>query len=466
VKKTFAVNFSRTIASPCRLLLAISVLLVEGQELQAAPERTPRWPEFLALSTKEAAMQPRISSTEQSAITFSAGRAMICLRALALTLLATSWIVFLHPVSSATETIVHSFSDNGDASNPTAGVILGKKGIFYGVTPLGGYFNDGAIYKVAPNGTEEVLYSFMNSDDGYSPNGNLIMDTGGNFYGAASGGANNSGTIFKLSASNDLTVLYTFEGGNDGFGPMGSMIFDKLGNLYGTTFRGGTSDAGTIFKLSPSGTHTVLYSFGGGSDGLYPNGALIFGSKGELFGTTAQGGSFGFGTLFKLSASLVHTVEWDFSGGADGGGPTGGLVLYKGLYFGTTHGGGTGANGIVYGWSPTHPYGLGIYWVFTGGADGGEPGAGVISDKEGNLYGTTGAGGANFEGTVYKLDVSTSPIAETVLHNFGLGPDGQFPLAGVVFDKSGNLYGTTSIGGSDSTCDGGYGCGIVFEVSP
>jgi uncharacterized repeat protein (TIGR03803 family) len=386
---------------------------------------------------------------------------------IALTLIATSWLVTIHPVSSATETILYSFTI-GDPNNPNAGVILGKKNNLFGMTTLGGGFNAGAIYEVRPDGGEAILYSFMDGDDGGDPQGTLVMDKTGHFYGATClNGANSAGTVFKVSTTGDFSVLYAFEGGNDGSCPNGGMVFDKLGNLYGTTFRGGTANAGTIFKLTTSGSHTVLYSFGGGADGIYPNGGLAIDGKGDLFGTTAQGGVDNFGTLFEFSASRVHTVGWNFSNTADGAGPNGGLVLYKGFYYGTTAGGGTGGAGVIYGWAPRRPHSLGIAWAFTGGADGGNPSAGVVSDKKGNLYGTTNAGGANFLGTVYKLQVLKAPITETVLHSFGLDPDGQFPEGGVVLDKSGNLYGTTSIGGDDDpVCGDNYGCGVVFKITP
>jgi uncharacterized repeat protein (TIGR03803 family) len=387
-------------------------------------------------------------------------------RSLVLTLIAMLWLAVVHPVSSATETILHSFF-SGDASNPNAGVVFGKKNNLFGLTPLGGDFNEGAIYEVGPAGNEQVLYSFTDSKDGGDPQGTLAVDTAGNLYGSTClDGAHKAGTVFKLSTSNTFSVVYAFKGGKDGSCPTGGMVFDKLGNLYGTSFSGGASNAGTIFKLTPSGTHTVVYSFKGGADGSEPNGSLAITPTDTLYGTTSSGGSFGFGTLFELSPSNVHTVKWSFSGGTDGSSPNGGLVLYKGVYFGTTIGGGTGGAGIVYGWAPTHPNGLGIYWAFTGGADGGNPDAGVVSDKKGNLYGTTSEGGSSFLGTVFQLQIAVAPITETVLHNFGLDPDGQFPRGGVVLDKSGNLYGTTSVGGSDSTCEDGFGCGVVFKVTP
>jgi uncharacterized repeat protein (TIGR03803 family) len=416
--------------------------------------------QFTGHSTGSAAIAlPGVNST--------VARAKAASRVLALTFVAMLWLAVIHPVSAAaTETILHSFS-LGDAANPSAGVIIGKKSYLYGMTPLGGDFNEGTIYRVGPTGDEEILYSFTDGDDGGDPQGNLVMDTKGNFYGAAClNGASSAGTVFKLSASSIFTVIYTFKGGSDGFCPTGSMVFDKLGNLCGTTYQGGTSNVGTIFKLTPSGTHTVLYSFAGGADGISPNGGLAIDGKGNLYGTTSSGGAYGYGTLFSFSTSKVHTVQWSFFNGADGSSPNGGLVLYKSIYFGTTVGGGTGGAGVLYGWSPTHPHGLGIYWAFTGGADAGNPHAGVVSDKKGNLYGTTSSGGANFLGTVYKVQVAVAPITETILHSFELDPDGQFPRGGVVLDKTGNLYGTTSIGGSDPDCDDDNGCGVVFKVTP
>ena len=189
---------------------------------------------------------------------------------------------------------------------------------------------------------------------------------------------------------------------------MAGLLQDASGNLYGTTFAGGTNGYGTVFKVTPAGVETVLYSFSGGTDGQYPQAGLIQDASGNLYGTTygidLYGGTNSNGTVFKVTPSGVGTVLYSFGTGTDG----------------------------------NYPY------------------AGLIQDASGNLYGTTTGGGANNKGTVFKV---TPAGVETVLHSFGTGTDGRYPYAGLIQDTSGNLYGTTHGGGTNNI-------GTVFKISP
>ena len=175
-------------------------------------------------------------------------------------------------------------------------------GNLYGTTAAGGTSNKGTVFKITPNGPESVLYSFAGVPDGQYPNAGLIMDGSGNLYGTTLvGGANGPGTVFKITPNGTESVLYSFANGSDGQDPYAGLIMDGSGNLYGTTVYGGTSNNGTVFKITPNGTESLLYSFGTGSDGQYPNAGLIMDVSGNLYGTTYNGGTNGVGTVFKIN---------------------------------------------------------------------------------------------------------------------------------------------------------------------
>ena len=264
-------------------------------------------------------------------------------------------------------------------------------------------------------------------------------------------------------------MLYTFKGGSDGSEPYAGLLMDKTGNLYGTTFAGGAHGYGTVFKLAKGGSETILYSFGGGNDGAYPEAGVILDASGNLYGTTADGGSLdgcqgeGCGTIFKVAPDGTESVVHAFAGGKDGSTPTAGLVADRsGNLYGTTYSGGSTANcdyqtgcGTVYKLAPDGTET--VLYAFHGGSDGGNPFAGLIIDAAGNLYGTTQyAGSGNCVsgcGVVFRVAPDGS---ETVLHAFDYS-DGAYPAGGVVMDKAGNLYGTTGWG---------YVVGNVYRLSP
>jgi uncharacterized repeat protein (TIGR03803 family) len=214
--------------------------------------------------------------------------------------------------------------------------------------------------------------------------------------------------------------------------------------------------AGVVYKLDTTGHETVLYTFKGGADGGYPYAGVIRDSAGNLYGTTYGGGTASWGVVYKLDTTGQETVLYSFTGGADGGEPMAGVIgdSAGNLYGTTNYGGGTATAGVVYKLDTTgHETAL---YTFSGGADGGWPWAGVIRDSGGNIYGTTFLGGTANEGVVYKLDITGQ---ETVLHSFTGGADGGSPRAGVIRDPAGNLYGTASNGGKRST-------GVVFKLTP
>jgi uncharacterized repeat protein (TIGR03803 family) len=354
------------------------------------------------------------------------------------------------------------FPTDGDHSY--AGLTRDSEGKLYGTTSKGGASGYGAVFTLAANGTETVMYSFTGGADGSVPMAGLILDPEGNLYGttqnggaSGTGGASGAGVVFELNAMGTETVLYNFTGGADGGNPEAGLLRDREGNLYGTTERGGASSAGIVFKVDATGQQTVLYAFTGGTDGGYPLAGLVGDSEGNLYGTTSGGGA-GAGVVFELDSNGAETVLYRFTGGADGGSPFAGLVRDSaGNLYGTTS---------AYGQSTGFGYGVvfkldtagteTVLHAFTGGDDGALPYAGVIRDSAGNLYGTTYQGGKTNCGVVFKVD---SAGTESVLHMFTGKAGGRNPAAGLLLNSKGDLYGTTVYGG---TADNG----VVFRLTP
>lgn len=265
----------------------------------------------------------------------------------------------------------------------------------------------------------------------------------------------------------EYSVLYTFTGGVDGKYPYARLLRDEAGNLYGTTRNGGSLGFGAAFRLEAgSGQLTVLHSFTG-ADGLEPWGPLIKDEAGNLYGTTLYGGTreggvcrHGCGTVFKLDPSGHFTVLHAFTGGADGSQPSGDLLPdTEGNLYGATHAGGDPSCygcGLVF--KLDQNGNETVVYNFTGAPKGAGPDGHLTRDEAGNFYGTTSGGGTYNHGTVFKLDPAGH---ETTLYSFTGGTDGYQPDGGVVRDASGNLYGVTNYGG-DPLCS----CGVVFKVDP
>jgi len=327
-----------------------------------------------------------------------------------------------------------------------------------------------------------TMYSFTNSNgDGAGPFAGLVRDPSGNLYGTTTKGGTSSncpggcGTVFELVNSygtRSEKVLYSFTGsGGDGGYPDAGLIIDASGNLYGTTSQGGTNDYGTVFQLvysSSTGTYTenVLYSFTqSGGDGAQPLG-LVMDASGNLYGTTTGGGTNDVGTVFELvysSGTYSEKVLHSFTNsGGDGANPAGLVMDASGNLYGTTTFGGTSLYGTVFELvNSSGTYSEKVLYSFTNsGGDGGYPYAGLLRDLVGNLYGTTQIGGTNDAGTVFELVYSSGTYTEKVLYSFtNSGGDGAYPDAGLVRDPSGNLYGTTHGGGA-------YTFGTVFGLTP
>jgi len=383
--------------------------------------------------------------------------------ALTLAVLSGLLLMAAGPAHAQTESVLHSFALNDtDGYYPYAGLAIDTTGNLYGTTYEGGAYNEGTVFKVTPSGTVTALHSFGGADGANPYLSRVVRDKAGNLYGTTTaGGANGFGTVFKLSPTGTETVLHSFAAdGKDGYRPYASLAIDTTGNLYGTTISGGASSYGTVFKVTPSGTETVLYSFKGGTDGCNPyNSGVVLGTKGVLYGATAGCGANAVGTVFKLTRTGIETVLHSFANsGTDGFNPYAGLVLDKttGNFYGTTYYGGTSDAGTVFMVTPTGTETV-VHSFATDGKDGYHPYAGVVLDKTGNLYGTTSAGGVSGLGTAFKITPSGT---ETVLHSFANdGTDGFYPYASLVLGKKGVLYGTTYVGG-------GSGYGTVFKIAP
>ncbi len=392
---------------------------------------------------------------------------------------------------------LHAFHGK-DGAIPAGTLIFDAAGNIYGTTLSGGNQNCsggcGTVYQLTTDAdgtwTHKVLYSFTAHEDAH-PDAGVIFDAAGNLYGMNNLGPD-TGDVYELTLQAgggwSETVLYRMGGDFDG-NPQGGMVFDAAGNLYGTSAWGCNYGDGVscVFEMTPSGstwTFNLLYGFDTGSTGWYPSGTTpIFDGKGNLYATTAFGGNsgcspygngcYGLGVVFELSpnAGGNWTVKdlHKFTGGKDGESPACPLVFdAAGNLYGTTYAGGAYGKGNVFKLTPNADgtWTLHVLHQFTGGKDGSMPLAGVIFDAAGNLYSTTYQGGAYGYGVVFKLTpTATGGWHETVLHAFhdspGAYPGGGPNVAGgtLVFDGSGNLYGTTSGDGSKTF-------GTVFEITP
>ena len=275
--------------------------------------------------------------------------------------------------SEPRETVLHHFHFGTDGAAPYGRLISDAAGNLYGTTQFRGIyggqcgaFGCGTVFKIDPSGKETVLHSFR-SKDGAWPLSGLIGDAQGNLYGTTELGGDltggcgtlGCGVVFKIDRSGHETVLYSFTGGADGSQSAGSLVRDAAGNMYGTTGLGGDltcnapSGCGVVFKIDSSGHETVLHSFQGQpSDGWDPIAGLVRDSAGNFYGTTYRGGTYGFGTVFKVDTTGKETVLYSFTGGSDGSAPYAGLIRdSSNNLYGTTVGGGQGF-GVVFKLTP------------------------------------------------------------------------------------------------------------------
>jgi uncharacterized repeat protein (TIGR03803 family) len=378
--------------------------------------------------------------------------------------LLSGFVVLLlaaRPALARTGIVLHNFAGQpADGSNPDANLIFDAEGNLYGTTSGGGGRNFGTVFEIGSDGTEKVVYSFgSHSGDGIGPEGGLIMDAEGNLYGTTYAGdqiETGYGTVFEITPAGKEKLLHKFsERGNGGCLPEAGLVFDLEGNLYGTTTQCGRGGDGTVFEITTAGKFKVLYSFGSQpGDGSFPQSVLVLDREGNLYGTTYYGGISGSGTVFEITTVGAEKVLHSFgSESGDGAFPAAGLVFdTEGDLYGTTSVGGANNLGAVFKITSAGAYE--VQYSF-GGQSGIVPLASLIFDNKGNLYGTASQGNVHGGGTAFEI---TPEGKEIVLYVFGSqAGDGIEPEASLVFDKKGNLYGTTWEGGAT-------GNGTVFEL--
>ena len=378
--------------------------------------------------------------------------------ALALMAVAVLGLEGARPARAHGLTVLYNFAGSSDGGDPYAGLIRDSAGNLYGTADYGGNAFAGVVFKVAPDETETVLYNFSGGADGAQPFSALVRDKAGNLYGTTTmGGSANAGVVFKLAPGGTETVLHNFTGGTDGTTPTGGLLKDRAGNFYGTASQGGTQNSGVLFKIDAAGNYSILHTFtGAANDGKYPTyTSLLLGSRGALYGVTEEGGAANGGILYKLSRTGKLTILHSFMGGATDGCNVLGIPFVdgNGNFYGTTSSCGASNLGTV--WKVSANGTETVLHSFAGGTSDGEyPLAGVIVDASGNIYGNTETGGASNFGTVYGI----SPNGTfALLHSFD-GTDGKYPYGSFLRNAKGTLFGTTQNGGT-------IGYGTVWKMS-
>ena len=396
--------------------------------------------------------------------------------------LAVILLLATYATAGRRETTLHRFQATPGAY--PGGLVSDSSGNFFGVTVFGGFpcpggDGCGTVFEFSPikgggDGATRPSISFNGGAEGYAPSGNLVFDNMGNLYGTNSGGGQFSrGTVFELSFGGESwteTTLYSFGGySGDAISPFYGLIFDGHANFYGTTTQGGAEDLGAVYELSPTGTgtwiETVVYSFDDVQEEAHPYGLLALDASGSLYGTTLS-------SVFELSP--VGDGTWNeqmlyfFGSKSHGLQPLAGVVFGSdGNLYGTTSAGGIENAGTVFelglnsgSWTEEV-----LHQFRPSRGDGGFPTAPVSFDTSGNLYGTTSGGDSSQygHGTVFQLKSNSGIWTETARYSFSGGKDGSSPATGLLFDTSGDLYGTTPSGGAILGV-GGYG--VIFQITP
>ena len=318
-------------------------------------------------------------------------------------------------------TVLHSF-DKADGAYPYAGLVQGANGNFYGSTVQGGAHGYGTVFEITPSGTLTTIHSFQSSEAAQVES-TFIPGPNGNFYGIAnSGGSHSEGSIFSVTPSGKVTVIYNFcnqPSCADGAYPQAGLFRASNGNFYGTTASGGTYQSGTVFEMTPRGQLTTLHNFcthPNCTDGYYPYGTLIQGANGRLYGTTNLGGNGG-GIIYSISLTGQFQILYDFcpENCNDGWNPFSGLLLASdGNFYSSTGAGGANRWGTAFQLTPagrlTTLYSFCSDYVDEQCLDGGDSFSGLIQASDGNLYGTTYVGGANGDGTIYRISGITPAL--------------------------------------------------------
>jgi len=397
------------------------------------------------------------------------------------------------PSPAQSFTVLHEFTGGQDGDTPSSGLTLDRGGNVYGTTTFGANQSClggcGTVFRVSRAGTFSTLYRFHGSD-GDAPLANVTIASDGTLYGTTEfGGANGTGNVYRLqpparalgnaTGTWNETVLYTFGPIHNGLGVepwFGSLVFDNAGNIYGTASAGGTGSCatggcGTVYKLAPSNgewTYSVLHRFACGADGAFPTSGVILDAAGRLYGTSDGNSGCDYGTVYQLvstGALWTENTLHQFQNQEDGAQPVGGLVMdAAGNLYGVNAFGGSGGGGVVYELSPSGDgWTFSVLYSLVGGPGGGSDSP-LTLDAAGNLYGTATFDGAYYDGSVFKLTRHNGSWTYTDVYDFTGGADGANPVGAVAVDAAGNLYGTTSHGGTGSSCQ--YGCGVAWKITP
>jgi uncharacterized repeat protein (TIGR03803 family) len=358
------------------------------------------------------------------------------------------------------EATLYAFSGGTDGSYPDSGLTAARDGNFYGTTTYGGANNLGTVFKVTPEGVKTVLYSFSGGPgDGQYPASGLELGSDGAFYvTTTAGGAFGGGTFFRITLDGTETLLYSFGGNGSGATPQGLTLLDD-GNFYGTTTAGGANNLGTVFKMTSAGAQTVLYSFATGADGQTPVAGLSKSSDGHLYGVTYYGGTDNLGTIFRIAPDGTgYATLHSFAGGATDGSYPGVKLrdVPDGRLYGSTGAGGANGLGTIFRYDPSSGIATVIH-SFAGPPDDGEyPSCRLRIGNDGNLYGVTFLGGYFDLGTFFAI---TPAGVLTVLHSFSGGADGRSPNSSLLVTPDGEFYGTTITGGPTNN-------GTIYKISP
>ncbi|HLZ42803.1 MAG TPA: choice-of-anchor tandem repeat GloVer-containing protein [Candidatus Sulfotelmatobacter sp.] len=388
--------------------------------------------------------------------------------------------------NAQTYTTLTTFNGANGDSPFYVSLVQGANGNFYGTTVTGGDiatscsngqgFDCGTVFELTPGGNLTTIYTFCAQDncaDGLLPYSGLTLGRDGNFYGTTSLGGTlfGEGTIYKVTPTGQLTTLYSFCSQlncTDGSYPIAGVVQASNGNFYGTTLQGGAYNQGVVYQVSPGGTYKVLHSFcalTNCTDGSAPFAGLMQASNGALYGTTSAGGAHGAGTVFAITPSgkfqTLHSFDF-----TDGSGPTSVLLqTSNGAIYGTTVYGGLRNDGTVF--QMTTAGALKTIYNFCVAAycsDGANPAAGLIAGANGGLYGTTQSGGMNLRGNIFEMTPSGRLKTIYSFCSQTNCADGDTPFAAVVQASDGTLYGTTYLGG-DLSCEPPTGCGVVFSLT-
>jgi len=365
--------------------------------------------------------------------------------------------VFAQPAQAQGYAVLYNFgSSSQDPQGPGSigAIAQGRDGNLYSTTPEGGLNNNGTAFRITPSGIPFVLYNF-DRKHGQTSSG-LTLGTDGNFYGTTfNGGTSNVGTVFRLTPKGILKVLYTFTNSTDGANPVAPPIQGVDGNFYGTTNAAGSLQYGGVYKLTPAGKFTPLYSFD------YTNGAqsvapLVQGTDGNFYGTATGGGSAGLGVVFKLTPAGKIAVLHSFTGSDGQNAQTPVIQGSDGNFYGTTGAGGTASAGVIYKVTPAGKYT--VLHNMNGNSDGYGPLAGLVQATDGKFYGVADIGGSMNSGTIFSIDAKSR---YNVLYNFDGSTNGIYPQVTPFQRTNGVLYGDTRQGGTGSYC----ACGVFYKLN-